>query len=146
MGESVHPVSNWRWLKWNQLGFSTCNIRSRVARFLAHQKYQYEQILEGLGVENDGIFLAIWHIYCHLVYFTAIWCTLKPFGKKSGHIEYFYHFVCCKNQTLATRIRRCASAFFQVNKRKNALSRENSRFAQISIMRRLRTYKHPFPG
>jgi hypothetical protein len=39
--------------------------------------------LEGLGMENIGIF------YGHLVYFTAMWYSLRPFGIFCGHLVYF---------------------------------------------------------
>jgi hypothetical protein len=38
------------------------------------RKYQFGKILEGLGMENVGIF------YDRLEHFTAIWCNLWLFG------------------------------------------------------------------
>jgi hypothetical protein len=40
---------------------------------LSNQKSQFGKILEGLGMENVGIF------YGHSEYFTAIWYILWPF-------------------------------------------------------------------
>jgi hypothetical protein len=40
----------------------------------SNQKSQFGQILEGLAMEDVGIF------YCHLVYFTVIWYILWLFG------------------------------------------------------------------
>jgi hypothetical protein len=40
----------------------------------SNQKSQLGKILEGLGMENAGIF------YGHLEYFTVIWYILLPFG------------------------------------------------------------------
>jgi hypothetical protein len=43
--------------------------------------------------------------YCHLVYFTAIWYILWPFGKFYGRLVYFSRcglVVCCTNKNLAT--------------------------------------------
>jgi hypothetical protein len=40
----------------------------------SNQKSQFGSILEGLGMENVGIF------YGHLEYITVIWYTLCPFG------------------------------------------------------------------
>jgi hypothetical protein len=42
--------------------------------FFSNQKSQLGKILEGLGMENAGIF------YGHLEYFTVIWYILLPFG------------------------------------------------------------------
>jgi hypothetical protein len=59
----------------------------------AYQKSNFGNILEGLGMDNVGIFychlvyfIAIWYIlpfgifYCHLIYFIAFWYILLPFG------------------------------------------------------------------
>jgi hypothetical protein len=49
------------------------------------KKSRFESILEGLEMEEVGIF------YCHLVYFVKIWYTCVPFWyavpKKSGNPE-----------------------------------------------------------
>jgi hypothetical protein len=42
--------------------------------------------LEGLAMENVGIF------YGNLVYFTAIWSILWPFGEFHGRLVYFSRF------------------------------------------------------
>jgi hypothetical protein len=48
---------------------------SQVVRwYIFKQKAQFGLFLEGLRIENVGI------IYGHLVYFTAIWYILWPFG------------------------------------------------------------------
>jgi hypothetical protein len=60
----------------------------------SNQKFQFGQILEGLAMEDVGMFYGqlvyfvnIWNIlwtsdrfYGHLVYFMAIWYILWPFG------------------------------------------------------------------
>jgi hypothetical protein len=48
----------------------------------AFKKYQFEYILDGLGIENVGIF------YGHLVYIMATWYILWPLG-----IYYGIYFV-----------------------------------------------------
>jgi hypothetical protein len=50
------------------------------------KKSHFWSILEGLGIENVGIF------YDHLEYFTAIWYNLWPFGVVCGHLVYFSQF------------------------------------------------------
>jgi hypothetical protein len=50
---------------------------------LSYQKYQFGYILEGLGIENVGIF------YDHLIYFTAKLYILCPFGIVCVHVVYF---------------------------------------------------------
>jgi hypothetical protein len=49
----------------------------------AYQKYQFGQILEGLGMENAGI------VYGYLAYFVVIWYIISQFGvlfqEKSGN-------------------------------------------------------------
>jgi hypothetical protein len=52
----------------------------------SNQKPQFGLILEGLGVENVGIF------YDHLEYFMAIWYNLWPFCIVCGHLVYFPQF------------------------------------------------------
>jgi hypothetical protein len=52
----------------------------------SNQKSQFGSILEGLEIENLGIF------YDHLVYFTAIGNILRPFGLFCGHLVYFPRF------------------------------------------------------
>jgi hypothetical protein len=37
-------------------------------------------------MDDVGIF------YCHLVYFTALWYFLRPFGKYYRYLVYFYPF------------------------------------------------------
>jgi hypothetical protein len=70
---------------------------------LSYQKSQFGYILEGLGMENVGIFYdyleyltAIWYIlwqFCtvcgHLVQFVVIWCSLWSFGTVCGHLVQF---------------------------------------------------------
>jgi hypothetical protein len=50
----------------------------------SNQKYQFGYILEGLRMENAGIF------YGHLGYFTVIWHILWPFGNVLGSFDIFY--------------------------------------------------------
>jgi hypothetical protein len=52
----------------------------------SNQKSQFGYILEGLAMENLGIF------YDHLVYFTATEHILWPFGIFCGHLVYFPPF------------------------------------------------------
>jgi hypothetical protein len=49
----------------------------------SNQKSQFEYILEGLAMENLGIF------YHHLVCFSAIGNILWPFGILRGNLAYF---------------------------------------------------------
>jgi hypothetical protein len=72
----------------------------------SNHKSQFGQILEGVSIEEGGMFYchlvyftAIWPIllpfglfYCHLVYFTAIWQILCPFGIFHGCLVYFSRF------------------------------------------------------
>jgi hypothetical protein len=68
---------------------------------LPYQKSQIEHILDGLRMNNVGIFTANWYIlqqfvigmlwpfgifYGHLVYVMAIWYILWPFGIFYGHL------------------------------------------------------------
>jgi hypothetical protein len=48
-----------------------------------YQKSQFGYIAGALVKENVGIF------YGHLVYFTCIWYSLRPFGIQYGHLVYF---------------------------------------------------------
>jgi hypothetical protein len=50
---------------------------------ISNQKSQFGLILEGLAMEDIGIF------YGHLVYFEAIWYILRQFGIICGHLVYF---------------------------------------------------------
>jgi hypothetical protein len=61
---------------------------SRVARWFlfSNQKSQFGKVLEGLAMENLGIF------FDHLVYFTAIGNILWPFGIFCGNLVYFSPF------------------------------------------------------
>jgi hypothetical protein len=52
----------------------------------SNQKNQFGKILEGLAMENVGIF------YVHLVHFTAIWYILWPFGIFKVILVYFSRF------------------------------------------------------
>jgi hypothetical protein len=52
----------------------------------SYQKSQFGCILEGLGMENVGIF------YDRLEYFTDIWYNLWPFCIARGHLVYFSKF------------------------------------------------------
>jgi hypothetical protein len=45
---------------------------------------RFGQILEGLAMEDVGT------LYGHLVYFTAIWYSLWPFGIFCGYFVYFF--------------------------------------------------------
>jgi hypothetical protein len=47
------------------------------------KKLQFGEILEGLAIEDVGIFCG------HLVYFVAIWYILWPFGIFYGYLVYF---------------------------------------------------------
>jgi hypothetical protein len=44
-----------------------------MVHLFIYQKFHFEYILEGFGMENVGIFCG------HLAYFTAIWYILGPF-------------------------------------------------------------------
>jgi hypothetical protein len=48
-----------------------------------NQKSKFGQFLEGLAMEDVGIF------YGHLVFYTAIWFSLQPFGVLHRHLVYF---------------------------------------------------------
>jgi hypothetical protein len=50
----------------------------------SNQKSRLFQILEGLAMEDVGIF------YDHFVYFTAKWYILWPFGAVCGHLVYIF--------------------------------------------------------
>jgi hypothetical protein len=52
----------------------------------SNPKSQFGKILEGLAMENLGIF------YDHLVYLTAIWYILWSFGIFCGHLVHFSPF------------------------------------------------------
>jgi hypothetical protein len=52
----------------------------------SNQKSQFWLILEGLAMEDVGIF------YDHLVYFTAIWYIMWPFGIFYGYLEKKFPF------------------------------------------------------
>jgi hypothetical protein len=49
----------------------------------SNQKSQFGKILDGLVMENVGVF------YVHLVYFTSFGNILCPFGIFCGHLVYF---------------------------------------------------------
>jgi hypothetical protein len=73
---------------WNQCGTRfwrfRLDIEARVARWFFHtKKSQFVWTLEGLAMENVGIF------YVHLVNFPAIWYTLCPVGIFS-HVWYIF--------------------------------------------------------
>jgi hypothetical protein len=56
----------------------------------SNQKSQFGLILEGLAMEDVGIFYGRFGLfYCHLVYFTAVWSILLPFGLFYCHLLYF---------------------------------------------------------
>jgi hypothetical protein len=54
------------------------------------KKFQFGEILEGLAMEDVGVF------YCHFVYFVAILYILLPFGMLLPVL------VCCSRKNLAT--------------------------------------------
>jgi hypothetical protein len=54
----------------------------------SNQESRFGSILEGLEMENVGIF------YDRLEYFTAIWYNLWPFGIAYNHLVYFPNLVC----------------------------------------------------
>jgi hypothetical protein len=54
----------------------------------SNQKSQFGLILEGIGMENVGIF------YGQLVYFSAIYYNLWQFGIVCGNLVYFPNLVC----------------------------------------------------
>jgi hypothetical protein len=54
----------------------------------SHQKSQFLENLEGLGIENMVTF------YDHSEYITAIWFNLLLFGIFSGHLVYISDLVC----------------------------------------------------
>jgi hypothetical protein len=66
----------------------------------SNQKSQFGYILEGLGMENVGIY------YAHLEYFTAIWYNVWPLVINCGHLVYFFQlwYVWTK-KNLATLVR-----------------------------------------
>jgi hypothetical protein len=49
----------------------------------SNQKSKFELVLEGLAIEDVCIFQV------PLVYFTAIWYIIRPFGIFSGYLVYF---------------------------------------------------------
>jgi hypothetical protein len=66
----------------------------------SNQKSQFGKILEGLAMENLGIFNN------HLAYFTAIGNILGPFGMFCGNLLYFFTaLVFCTKKNLATLFR-----------------------------------------
>jgi hypothetical protein len=48
-----------------------------------NQKSQFGHILEGLALEDVGMFYGL------LAYFAAIWYVVRPFGVFYGHLVYF---------------------------------------------------------
>jgi hypothetical protein len=54
----------------------------------SNQKSQFGYILEGLAMEDVGLF------YGHLLHFIAIWCILWAFGEFYGHLVYFMAIPC----------------------------------------------------
>jgi hypothetical protein len=69
------------------------------------QKFQFGKILVCPEMEDGGLF------YRPLVYFTALWSILRPFGILCGNLIYFvviwYIFpilVCCTKKNLAALI------------------------------------------
>jgi hypothetical protein len=62
---------------------------ARVARWYiciskVQKRSKFRYILEGLGMENAGMF------YCHLAYFTVTWYIfLRSFGTFYGHLVHF---------------------------------------------------------
>jgi hypothetical protein len=58
--------------------------------FFSNQKTQFVKTLEGLAMEDVGIF------YVHLINFPAIWYIYPPFG------TFFPVLVCCTKKNLAT--------------------------------------------
>jgi hypothetical protein len=48
-----------------------------------NQKSQFRSLLEGLSMEDDGVF------YGHLVHFQTVWSIFRPFGPFSDHLVYF---------------------------------------------------------
>jgi hypothetical protein len=55
----------------------------QMVSVFANQISLFGYILEGLGIENVGIFCG------HRVYFTAIWYILLPFGIFYSHVVHF---------------------------------------------------------
>jgi hypothetical protein len=84
---------------------------SLVVRWLpdglfSFQKSEFGYILEGLGMENVGLFRD------HLEYFTSVWYTLWLFGIVWVHLIIFSQFwYVCTNKNLATRPFRREPAF-----------------------------------
>jgi hypothetical protein len=61
----------------------------------SNQKSQFVYILEGLAMEDVGIFRAI------LFYLTAKWYIFWPFVTLCGHLVLFFHIlVCCTKKNL----------------------------------------------
>jgi hypothetical protein len=66
-------------------------VCDRVARWYVYFFKQINQIwekFEDIAMEAVGIF------YVHLVHFTAIWYTLRPFAIFYGHLVYFLAIRC----------------------------------------------------
>jgi hypothetical protein len=64
---------------------------------LSNQKSQFGKILEGLAIEDVGIFMAILSLfYGQMVHAMAIWYILLPFG------IFFPFLVYCTEKNLAT--------------------------------------------
>jgi hypothetical protein len=75
------------------------------AGVFSNQIYLFWQILEGLRIENFGIF------YGHFEYFTAIWYILWPFGIVVIIWYTFPVLVFCAMKNLATLATTCACFF-----------------------------------
>jgi hypothetical protein len=71
-----------------QFGFSKASFKLLSNSGLPDGLFlnQKSHNLEGLGIENIGIF------YDHLEYFMAIWYNLWLFGIVCGHMVYFFPF------------------------------------------------------
>jgi hypothetical protein len=79
---------------------TTANPPGLPDGLFTNQKSKFGQILDGLRMENAGIF------YGHLVYFTAIWYILWPCGNVMVIWYIFFRFsafpLSCAKKNLAT--------------------------------------------
>jgi hypothetical protein len=103
---------------------------SQVVRwYIFKQKAQFGLFLEGLRIENVGI------IYGHLVYFTAIWYILWPFGNL---LVIFPALVYCVKKNLATlfQIPSCQAKFNLLVKSNSGLDESCSKDLSAECLNR----------
>jgi hypothetical protein len=91
--------------------------------YFNNKNSQFGYILEGLGMENVGIY------YDHLEYFTAILYHLWPFLKSLWSFGYFFLVLeCLYEQNLATLVGKNTTGFSQVSKPVDLLKNAPKRF------------------